>query len=479
MALALLAALLSLCTTMVGGTAGQKSGECVECHELSKIEPRHGGKGLLAPGARCAACHVPHGSPLPKLLKGTRLHAPVARGACDACHRPGAGRSNLRVRGSRLCRGCHVVLDGATEELSLHSALRDGPDGRAGCLSCHDPHLSSRPALLTLSPAEPCAPCHGKLVDAGKAEPRCVFPRDLCWNCHTSHASGRPALLSVVPSQVCAPCHDPKNATLVKRHLGADLRKTDCLSCHSVHGDCQPKSLAKVVHPPVLDGCDSCHEGGDARKLISGGGTDLCAACHDPVFEAARKVPVRHQAMDAGSCRSCHAPHAAPRRWLMKSPPESTCAPCHPAQVAGPGESAHGIIALLGCEVCHEPHGGSSRKLLRRKGSELCMACHGGTPSPDGARSPLKVFGRFEIPAADAARIRVLRLSGGGTRDHPVRGHLTVGTPTAEELRSAKTTMTGELTCLSCHDPHRGATPSLLVGGAKGATESCRRCHRV
>ncbi len=452
---------------------------CGSCHEASKLEARHGGRGVLTATTRCAACHAPHGGAVAGLLKGRHVHAPVAEGACSSCHRGGAGRFSLRTRGGQLCLACHTTLDGTTTEVSLHAASKDGPDGRAGCLTCHDPHVSTEPALLLVPERTVCAGCHQKLVDAGKAEPGCLLRRDECGLCHTSHSSARPALLSTIPSRVCAPCHAPKNASLVKKHLGADLEKVDCLSCHSTHGDCQPKSLAKVVHPPLLDGCDSCHEGGDARRLVSGGGLDLCGACHDPVLEAARKFTVRHPAMDAGSCRACHAPHAAPRRWLMKSPPESTCAPCHASQVAGPGESAHGVIALLGCEVCHEPHGSNSKRLLRRTGSELCLSCHGAPAAGNVPGAPVKLLGKFEISAAEAARIRILPLTDGGTRDHPVHGHRTLGKPTAEELKAGKTTFTGDLTCLSCHDPHKGATRTLLVGGATGALESCRRCHRV
>jgi predicted CXXCH cytochrome family protein len=452
---------------------------CGTCHEAARLETRHGGGGGLTAATRCAACHAPHGGTVAGLLRGRHVHAPVAKGSCNSCHRGGAGRLSLRTRGGKLCMGCHASLDGTKEDVSVHAALKDGPDGRAGCLSCHDPHVSPEPALLLVPAGNACAGCHQNLVDAGKAEPGCLLQRDRCEICHTSHSSDRPALLSIVPSRVCAACHSPKKASLVKKHLGADLEKLDCLSCHSTHGDCQPKSLARVVHPPVLDGCDSCHEGGEAGKLVSGGGADLCEACHDPVLEAARKFTVRHAAMDAGSCRSCHSPHAANRRWLMKSPPGSTCAPCHAAQVAGPGESAHGVIQLLGCEVCHEPHGSNSKKLLRRTGSDLCLACHGAPAAGRARGTPMKVFARFEISAAAAAAIRILPLSNGGTRDHPVHNHRTLGTPTAEELKTGKTRFTGELTCLSCHDPHKGATRTLLVGGATGAIESCRRCHPV
>lgn len=447
---------------------------CGTCHKGAKIDAKHG--GLLAAVTRCATCHLPHGSDVSGLLKGNNRHT---AGSCKTCHvaRPG-DPTGLRVRGSRLCLSCHPGSAGTAQSGSRHPMLKDDPKGRGGCLSCHDPHDSTQPDLLPVPAAESCNVCHRKLAEAANSELTCALQRRTCDLCHTPHASEKKALLSVDPSQVCVPCHNPKNAVLVKKHLGADMTKLDCLTCHSSHGDCQPSSLAKVVHPPVRDGCDACHENGNAKKLISGGGTDLCTACHDSILAAARKVAVPHKAMEVGSCRSCHNPHASPRRWLVRSPRESACGACHPAQVAGPTETAHGVIRLLGCEACHQPHGGSSRYFLRQTGSRLCLACHGPGAVKAASSGPLKVFGRLEIPAVEAARIHFLHLSQGDTRDHPVLGHRTLGTPTSQELRAAETNFSGELTCLSCHDPHKGKTKTLLVGGATRATATCQRCHR-
>ena len=71
-----------------------------------------------------------------------------------------------------------------------------------------------------------------------------------------------------------------------------------------------------------------------------------------------------------------------------------------------------------------------------------------------------------------------MSLTNGGTRGHPVAGHLTVGKPTAKELQTSASTYTGELTCLVCHDPHKGASGQRFVGRGTEPREACVRCHR-
>lgn len=467
---------------------------CVSCHDAAALAPKHG--GIVGAATHCTSCHAPHAGKGPHRLKGSVVHAPVASGSCSSCHR-GAGTGGaagtagaagpggtsgaiprLKSRGNRLCLPCHEDKAGTGEEGSTHSPLKTERRDRPVCLACHDQHLSPNRALLRTDPREACTACHAKLVEAGRSEPVCGLQRGECGLCHDPHSSPEKALVNVDVRELCLSCHDRRKPGLSARHLKADMGKLDCLSCHSTHGDCQPKSLARVVHPPVLDGCDACHEGGDSKRIASGGGADLCEACHGPVFEAARASTVRHAPMEAGSCRSCHAPHAAGRRSLMRTPPEAACAPCHSALVALPSEEPHGVIALLGCEACHEPHGGKRKRMLRASGAELCLACHGVEAIRSAGTGPMKVFGKFLIPAEEVARLKVISLTAGGTRGHPTAGHLTVGTPTAKELKDSATTFSGPLECGSCHDPHRGAPGRHLVLGASSTADSCQRCHR-
>ena len=70
-----------------------------------------------------------------------------------------------------------------------------------------------------------------------------------------------------------------------------------------------------------------------------------------------------------------------------------------------------------------------------------------------------------------------MSLSAAGDEGHPIAGHRVLGTPTRSELDKVDTTFEGELTCLTCHDPHKGRSEQLLQWGAASAFEACGQCH--
>lgn len=448
---------------------------CAGCHALESLAAPHG--GLLSSGTACARCHAPHGGAEAKLLAGARQHAPFADRSCDGCHLATLGeRVRLQARGQRLCLACHDDPAAGDALGSVHAALADDARGRAGCLSCHRPHLAAAASLLVRAGVELCADCHGAIARAAAAATGHAPAAEDCGSCHRPHAAAEPVLLRAPRAELCAECHDRADGELTARHLGADLARLDCLACHSPHGAGQRASLHAHVHAPLLDGCDGCHDG-SAGELVEGGGAALCGACHDDVLAAAAASPVPHAAMEMDACTSCHAAHASSRPKLAKSPPASACTECHAEQVAGAGEIAHGAIALLGCEGCHEPHGGSRPRLLRAEGSGLCLACHDEGALAAAAGGPLPVFGVLELPAGTVATLARLRLSADGSEGHPVRGHRVLGKPTPAELHRTTTTFSAELTCLTCHEPHKGRSPGLFQWGAASATEVCLQCH--
>ena len=586
---------------------------CAECHDVADLDEAHSGQ--LTEATDCATCHEPHGSENQHMLAASRLHPPFEEGSCQGCHRaPFGDRIRLRVRGERLCTSCHGEFEHG-EGGSTHAALT-GERGRAGCLSCHDPHMSNHRAILLESGPRLCAKCHTELVAAASAEGGHYPAGEDCLNCHQPHTADEDHLLVEKGTEICGTCHDLKPAPSAKPpaaleivgtgrgsygpaavvaaaafdngtpepalcaqpfpegtwsgeivlcdrggvlrvlksrnvalggaggmilanqpdgsndlagdahtvpavhirsgaretvldwlgagegtvariengkllldtpvptgrrqgdlqsvHLGADLERLDCLGCHTPHGEGNPKLLARHLHPPVEDGCDTCHEGG-SDELMEGGGSELCLFCHDdPSLEAT----VPHAAMELGECTDCHNPHASAQERLIKAPGAGPCAECHDEQVAGPGEVEHGAITLLGCRACHEPHGGSQEKLLIRTGPDLCLGCHarpGAAQAEQG--EPVSLLDRFEVPAAVASEIATIRLSGNGERDHPVLGHRVRGMPSEEELRRTETTFEGELSCLSCHDPHKGRSPKILRWQAVSPLEACLACH--
>jgi predicted CXXCH cytochrome family protein len=453
-----------------------RTGElCATCHDAAGLQASHGGQ--ITASVSCVRCHSPHGSAHRKMLAGTVVHAPFADKSCAACHRPPmGGRTRLQGRAVALCASCHGDIPAsAPAGGSWHPAL-EGSRNASGCLSCHDPHLSPNRKLLVKTGTALCASCHGDVVKAAGAKGGHAPAADDCLSCHKPHAAPKPFLLAEAPRAVCLGCHDAADAGLRKAHLGAKVEGLDCTSCHTPHGAGHAKALARYVHAPVTEGCDACHQG-SASKLVEDGNAALCLRCHEEVGQKAKAAKVPHAAMDAARCVDCHNPHASPQPRLVKLPGGAECLACHSDQAPGAGESVHGAIGLVGCQACHEPHGGARPKLLRSVGNGLCLGCHRTPASRLPVEGMVSLAGRFEVPAAAAQAIRTVILSPDGTRGHPTPGHLVVARPPVPNATRSKSTFKGELSCLACHDPHKGKSGHLLRGGAVSSADACLSCH--
>jgi predicted CXXCH cytochrome family protein len=449
---------------------------CTECHDLEDLNTAHGGQ--LTGSTRCVACHQPHGSDNPRMLLAKNLHPPFEEGSCKGCHRqPFGDRIRLRMRGERLCEACHGKMEEEAEPaVSVHAALK-GRRGRAGCLSCHDPHMSDARKMLVKSGPELCGICHGEVVAAAQATSGHAAAADDCLTCHVPHAAEQSRLLVDPAQELCVMCHDVEDDELIGTHLGADLASLTCTHCHTPHGSGHRKLMARTLHPVIEDGCDICHEGA-FDELIDDGESSLCLMCHDDIGEIAEQAEWPHGAMEMARCADCHNPHASPQEHLVKLPGGRECYDCHDDKFPEEGEVAHAVIDIIGCRACHEPHGSQNEKLLRRTGSELCLGCHDSraVAVKEGSQTAT-LLGRFEVPAGLARSMASLVLSGDGQHNHPTTGHRVLGTPTPKEIKRSGTSFEGELTCLTCHDPHKGRFEKILRWGVTSSVEACRQCH--
>jgi predicted CXXCH cytochrome family protein len=444
---------------------------CLGCHDGAELDTKH---KVSVSRVNCARCHNPHGSEFPKALLTDKQHPPFAEGSCQSCHRRG-----LKTRSangpipdtSKTCFACHDAA--TTKGMFTHSAVTRGQ-----CAGCHEPHLSPEKKLLRASGRKLCAACHApieaKLALASAHEPA----KDDCATCHAAHSSNNPKQLSDVSPALCLNCHDSSDAPLVKKHLGAKMEKLDCTSCHDPHGSVQkPLLISKSLHPPFVDkSCDSCHDG-SSSKLVENGSRTLCFACHSDIEEQVTKAKIPHAALEAVECTECHSPHASKQRKLVKLPAGGECLSCHDDKAAGAGEVLHGAIVTLGCESCHAPHGGEREKLLRDDVDQLCLSCHDKgrwATSADG--KSMTLAGRFELSAAEGAEVRTLKMIGSDP-EHPITGHRALGVPTEKELAGTKTKFRGTLSCLTCHDPHKGKSRQLFKAGKTNAMEVCLDCH--
>jgi len=191
-----------------------------------------------------------------------------------------------------------------------------------------------------------------------------------------------------------------------------------------------------------------------------------CASCH----EDKTKGKYVHSAIAMG-CTTCHEVKTEKGASTVNlvSPKNQLCFTCH-AKEAKQEDTKHGPWDKGLCVLCHDPHTSAFPKQLRAQGNALCLECHaaGRGELPE----TVKLFNSQEVPRADLAGIRRLRLTPDSDRGHPFDNH-----PIA---KLDDPTRPGEkMSCLSCHVPH--FSPEDKLGRAvivdKQLTNVCDACH--
>ena len=114
-----------------GSTSSQhlpyKEKACKDCHDKEKKD------GLVAPrNELCFVCHD-------DFVQGPFVHGPVAVGDCLACHLPHSSGfpSLLKTERVAVCAMCHRekrVAAGMHEKVTAH---------QLACVDCHDPHFGN------------------------------------------------------------------------------------------------------------------------------------------------------------------------------------------------------------------------------------------------------------------------------------------------------------------------------------------------
>ncbi len=271
---------------------------CGSCHDLteSKLVDTHRGQPFAK--ADCTGCHDPHSSDAPKLLQ-TYLHPAFDADSCATCHEaPQNGEIRLTSSSpNALCAQCHAEEeDRWGKAKSKHSLLAASEDS---CLTCHNPHATSRPRLLKATQPKLCDGCHGVAEDKRFVhEPAQVG----CTICHDPHASDSPKNLRASVNQLCMECHSKNSGGVVSstgplRLYGGQVTFASTPFKRVQLLDVNPD--AAVGHPmaghplsmPASDGnaeinCVSCHDphAGDANtkrfRTQTATSTPLCVKCH-------------------------------------------------------------------------------------------------------------------------------------------------------------------------------------------------------
>jgi len=155
---------------------------CLTCH--SDQAELHSKKVLHQPAFQqgCAACHDPHGSDHPKLLRaeGNALclecHAPDAKPTIDAQnHLALIFGGRVKLPQDYFSKVVRLPLQGGMGHPVLGHPVSDVHDPadetkiktKIGCLSCHQPHASGGRALLVTDQPpnlQFCRRCHTEIV---------------------------------------------------------------------------------------------------------------------------------------------------------------------------------------------------------------------------------------------------------------------------------------------------------------------------
>jgi predicted CXXCH cytochrome family protein len=352
---------------------------CFGCHD----DFTGGGKkrmhGPVAKGD-CTGCHGPHGAAGAKLLPATGVklcvlcHADPSHGkdgkewgvthpalddGCASCHLAHVAdvKGMLKKPQAELCADCHdpFPAQAGGKDLVRHSPVEEGE-----CTGCHKVHGSDVKKLLAADGTALCASCHG---DPGRGPDGKEWPvphpalDDGCLSCHLPHVGPVAGLLKKPQAPLCFGCHDPIKLPEGGGSIHRPIVQGRCAGCHAPHGSAVKKIL-KAEPSRAL--CLLCHK--DPARTPDGG-----------------EWPVPHPALDDG-CGACHLPHVAAAPRLLAKPQGELCAGCHEDKNLNANGSEwatpHAPVAKGLCASCHGPHGAPEKALLRKNAFELCQGCH-------------------------------------------------------------------------------------------------------
>jgi predicted CXXCH cytochrome family protein len=384
---------------------------CIQCHadkDASDIKGR-----VHLPAVRdCLKCHNPHNSDNQNHLlkpasgsgkdenicltchqvgvgveKGGSRHAALNLG-CETCHsvhktgEKGKREFDFQLKkdAPALCNDCHDARD-----VKLIETHQGQPIETAGCLSCHDPHQSTRPKLKLAFVHAP--------YESGK---------DACAACHQPPKDGKVMLTAASAKELCLTCHSEKAEQIQKEKVQHPGAASDCTQCHNSHASSSPglpkpdavnaclrchteqakQSNKKHLHQPAFgQGCSTCHEphGGENSHLLRAKTVNsLCLECHGP---DAKPAPVK----DSHTVTIFTGRVKLPETYFSTLPPIALKyglghpVDRHPVTDQMDPADATKVRAAINCSSCHQPHASEERNLLvkdQANNIKFCAGCH-------------------------------------------------------------------------------------------------------
>jgi len=235
--------------------------------------------------------------------------------------------------------------------------------------------------------------------------------------------------------------------------------------------------IYKVIHPPIEDGCELCHEatgephpefGKVGFKLVSEV-PELCEACHDPLDPEQNS----HAPVAEGECLTCHNPHSSlSENLLVEKKVADLCGGCHDAEI-WEGKTQHQPVKDDNCLSCHNAHQSKFEKLLTYEIPDLCFKCHEKVEKQhnlDYLHPPFESDCMDCHPVHKSDRKRLLTDKVPGLCFGCHEDFLSE----ADENTTVHKPVANGKSCLSCHSPHATKYENVLI---KEQTDLCLSCH--
>ena len=483
-------------------------------HNLARSAPKEKNlqKETTAQAGVCSACHLTH-KPARKLSGRKDFTSQL----CLSCHSKGKVASNIELTGNNHPLAVRPVQDQAgpgsfaatsvdPDRLKLplfnKYGVQDMRSGLMTCATCHNPHGGGAEAarasgskghafFLRESSPQICAQCHDdkfsvarskhnlaeSAPDATNLSGKRPSEAGLCGSCHLVHGSHKGFLWA------------RKDQAQSDEEAFA---KGMCLNCHRKGGIGEEKISRGYSHPlgvaPSESGISTQLPLYDDRARRSKTGVIRCATCHDPH----RSTQTPADIPPAGKDRQ-NLNHRFLR--LDFSPSPKLCVNCH-KDAALLEKTDHDLTITAPtvrnqqdrtagesgpCSACHLVHNSKNQVMLwaRELGEgehiieQMCTGCH----SADGP-APQKVPSIASHPKSDIVTL--------GRNQKSSPNYFPVFSPA-----SLAPVAIGNISCLSCHNPHRWRSGSAEKGSGvnvEGDVSSsflrnpslslpCKECH--
>jgi len=452
-------------------------------HDIAEFYPDEKNSAGIAASEKgtCNACHFMHKGQGPKMWSREAVKGSIDE-LCTSCHNENGMAKEFLTGNLTHPVDIEPSKGMTTDPLPLYSDKgKKSSQGRVYCASCHDVHRWS-----------PDSDSRGGSSGSGDANNsflrRTATKGGLCQTCHQSQAAivgTKHDLNLAAPEQrnikkqslpesgVCGACHTPHNAYrnklwARKTASGYDLIERQCTVCHKKGGMAEEKTTGQETHPlrdvPQLENTAKhllpLYET-DGRKTDKGGVT--CATCHDVhrwapdsekgpgsmKVEGDRMSSFLRIANDdsAALCAACHKRNS----FVVGSE--------HDLSVTKPDEKNMDLQTVKEggvCSACHVVHNAWGNGLWSRsvgggdnRNEARCNGCHSRrkAASKKTLRGPSHPMNKRVFDAKDTLQQEISGFYKAG--DSEVRTELPLFTP--EGFRS----VSGDITCPTCHDPHR------------------------